>query len=54
MTSTASPRATSRRVTFEPIPLLLVAATWYLFVTSILMVGQYYLEKHFSRASPAS
>ena len=34
---------------FEPIPLLLVAATWYLVITSILMVGQYYLERHFSR-----
>lgn len=35
--------------TFEPVPMLLVAATWYLVVTSILMVGQYYLEKHFSK-----
>ena len=37
--------------TFEPIPLLLVAATWYLVVTSILMVGQHYLEKYFSRGA---
>jgi polar amino acid transport system permease protein len=36
---------------FQPIPLLLVAATWYLAVTSILMVGQYYLERHFSRGA---
>ena len=36
-------------VIFQPIPLLLVAATWYLAITSVLMVGQYYLEKHFSR-----
>lgn len=36
-------------VIFKPIPLLLVAATWYLAITSVLMVGQYYLEKHFSR-----
>jgi polar amino acid transport system permease protein len=36
-------------VIFEPIPLLLVAATWYLVITSILMVGQYYLERYFSR-----
>ena len=28
---------------------LLVAAAWYLAVTSILMVGQYYLERHYSR-----
>lgn len=34
---------------FEPVPLLLVAATWYLVVTSVLMVGQHYLERHFSR-----
>jgi polar amino acid transport system permease protein len=38
-------------VIFEPIPLLLVAATWYLVVTSILMVGQYYLERYFSRGA---
>lgn len=36
-------------VIFEPIPLLMVAASWYLAITSVLMVGQYYLEKHFSR-----
>lgn len=36
---------------FQPIPLLLVAATWYLAITSVLMVGQYYLEKHFSRGA---
>jgi len=36
-------------VIFEPIPLLLVAATWYLAITSVLMVGQHYLERHFSR-----
>ena len=36
-------------VIFEPVPLLLVAASWYLAITSVLMVGQYYLERHFSR-----
>jgi polar amino acid transport system permease protein len=36
-------------VIFEPIPLLLVAASWYLAITSVLMVGQHYLERHFSR-----
>jgi len=35
--------------TFVPIPLLIVASLWYLFFTSILMVGQYFLEKRFSR-----
>jgi len=34
---------------FETIPLLLVATIWYLVVTSILSVGQYYLEQRFSR-----
>jgi len=35
--------------TFTPIPLLLVASTWYLAFTSVLMVGQYFLEKHFAK-----
>ncbi|MFL0580261.1 amino acid ABC transporter permease [Dietzia sp. 179-F 9C3 NHS] len=38
-------------VNFQPIPLLLVAATWYLVITSVLMVGQHYLEKRFSRGA---
>ena len=36
---------------FEPVPMLLVAATWYLAITSILMVGQHYLEKYFERGA---
>src|ERR1700687_849529 len=36
-------------VIFQPIPLFMVAATWYLAITSVLMVGQYYLERYFSR-----
>ncbi|WP_040835477.1 amino acid ABC transporter permease [Nocardia brevicatena] len=36
-------------VNFLPIPLLLVTATWYLAITSVLMVGQYYLERYYSR-----
>jgi len=36
---------------FRPIPLLLVASAWYLLFTSILMVGQYYLEKRFARGT---
>ncbi len=36
---------------FAPIPLLLVAAVWYLLITSILMVGQFYLERYFSRGA---
>ncbi|AMO61590.1 Truncated polar amino acid ABC transporter [Mycolicibacterium phlei] len=45
---------TSREIAariFEPVPLLLVAATWYLLITSVLMVGQYYLERYFSRGA---
>jgi polar amino acid transport system permease protein len=37
--------------TFNPIPMLLVASAWYLFFTSILMVGQYYLERYFARGA---
>lgn len=36
---------------FDPVPMLLVAATWYLVITSVLMVGQHYLEKYYSRGS---
>ncbi|ONM46896.1 amino acid ABC transporter permease [Nocardia donostiensis] len=36
-------------VNFLPIPLLLVTATWYLAITSVLMVGQYYLERYYSK-----
>jgi polar amino acid transport system permease protein len=35
--------------TFTPIPLMLVASAWYLAITSVLMVGQYFLEKRFAR-----
>nr|WP_245718036.1 amino acid ABC transporter permease [Nocardia miyunensis] len=38
-------------VNFRPVPLLLVAATWYLVITSVLMVGQYYLERYYSRGA---
>ncbi|MFD1212084.1 amino acid ABC transporter permease [Arthrobacter sp. GCM10027362] len=35
--------------TFQTIPLLIVAAIWYLAVTAVLSVGQYYVERHFER-----
>jgi polar amino acid transport system permease protein len=38
-------------VNFRPIPLLMVASTWYLAITSVLMVGQYFLEKHYAKGS---
>ncbi|WP_026111690.1 amino acid ABC transporter permease [Winslowiella toletana] len=37
--------------TYEVIPLLLVATLWYLLMTSLLSIGQYYVERHFSRSS---
>ena len=36
---------------FQPVPLLLVAATWYLVITSMLMVAQHYLERYFDRGA---
>lgn len=45
---------TSREIAareFAPVPLLMVAAFWYLVVTSILMVGQFYLERYYSRGA---
>ena len=36
-------------VLYQPIPLLLVASAWYLAMTSVLMIGQHFLEKRFSR-----
>jgi len=35
-------------------PLLIVAIVWYLLMTSVLQVGQYYLERYFSRGSSRS
>jgi polar amino acid transport system permease protein len=37
--------------TFQTIPLLIVASLWYLFMTSVLYVGQFYLERYFARGS---
>ncbi len=34
---------------FQPVPLLIVASLWYLLITSILMVGQHYLERYYGR-----
>jgi len=38
-------------VNYRQIPLLLVASIWYLIVTSILSVGQYYVERYFGRGT---
>jgi polar amino acid transport system permease protein len=36
---------------YKTIPLLMVASLQYLWVTSLLMMGQYYLERHYARGS---
>jgi polar amino acid transport system permease protein len=36
-------------VNFKTIPLLMVACVWYLIVTTILSIGQYYIERRFGR-----
>jgi polar amino acid transport system permease protein len=33
------------------IPLLLVATAWYVVLTSLLSVAQYYVERHFARGA---
>jgi polar amino acid transport system permease protein len=37
--------------TYQVIPLLMVATIWYTVVTSVLSLGQYYVEKHYARGS---
>ncbi|GAB2446036.1 amino acid ABC transporter permease [Nocardioides hungaricus] len=39
---------------YQTIPLLVVASLWYLVITSVLSVGQFYLERHFSRSVASS
>jgi polar amino acid transport system permease protein len=38
-------------VNYLQIPLLLTACIWYLVVTSILSVGQFYIERHYGRGA---
>lgn len=40
--------------TYQVIPLLLTASIWYLFMTTVLSIGQYYLERRFARGSSRS
>ncbi|WP_055528279.1 amino acid ABC transporter permease, partial [Streptomyces alboniger] len=37
--------------TYQVIPLLMVATIWYVVVTSVLGVGQHYVERHYARGS---
>jgi polar amino acid transport system permease protein len=36
---------------YKTIPLLIVVSVWYIIITSILSIGQYYLERHYGRGS---
>ncbi len=36
---------------YEIMPLLLVASLWYLIVTTILSIGQYYVERHYAKGA---
>jgi len=36
---------------FKTIPLLITASIWYLVCTSVLYVGQYYLERYYARGA---
>jgi polar amino acid transport system permease protein len=36
---------------YEVVPLLLVASLWYLFFTSVLTIGQFYIERYYARGS---
>ena len=38
-------------VNYRTIPLLLVASIWYLIVTTLLSIGQFYIERHFGRSA---
>jgi polar amino acid transport system permease protein len=36
---------------YEVVPLLVVASLWYLFFTSVLTIGQFYVERYYARGS---
>ncbi len=35
--------------TYQTIPILIVVSLWYLFMTSVLSIGQYYIERYYGR-----
>ena len=35
--------------TFQIFPMYVAACLWYLVLTSVLLIGQHYLERHFSK-----
>ncbi|HSN02948.1 MAG TPA: amino acid ABC transporter permease [Acidimicrobiales bacterium] len=36
---------------YEIMPLLIVASLWYLIVTTVLSIGQYYVERHYAKGA---
>jgi polar amino acid transport system permease protein len=38
-------------VNYRVIPLLIVASLWYLIVTTVLTIGQYYIERHYAKGA---
>ena len=38
-------------VNYQTIPLLIVASIWYLAATTVLSIGQYYIERHYGRGT---
>lgn len=36
---------------FQPFPMAIMASIWYLALTSVLMVGQYYIERHYAKGA---
>jgi polar amino acid transport system permease protein len=41
-------------VNYKVIQLLIVASAWYLLCTTVLSIGQYYLERHYGRGGPGA
>ncbi|MQY03384.1 amino acid ABC transporter permease [Actinomadura macrotermitis] len=40
--------------TYQVIPMLVMACLWYLFLSSLMMIGQFYLERYFGRGTSRS
>ncbi len=36
---------------FQPFPMAIMASIWYLAMTSVLMVGQYYIERYYAKGA---
>jgi polar amino acid transport system permease protein len=36
---------------FQTIPLLITASIWYLIVTTLMTIGQYYMERHYNKST---